>query len=241
MIHVGRVEPTWTSPTATCKPHWGVSPWVLCRYLWPVRTWSSRVSGWRRWVDTLQGTPPLPPASHSYSPARCRRVWSRRGGSPAGCRLWSPRCSRWRPPFWGTRWGRGAGLWRARPRRERKCSRTGWLRPSGRFQLQLGSYLRERERERVRQGRNEFCPFGWNILNAVWICTFEFFSTCDIEDAVVGAEGAVLSALTFPVDHDLHDLCAQWDVGGVDGQTGGGTAARLKVLAWDKPRRWIER
>lgn len=65
----------------------------------------------------------------------------------------------------------------------------------------------------------------------------EFVSTCDIEDGVVSGEGAVLPALAFPVDHDLHDLRPQRDVGGVDGHTGGGAVTCLVVLAWDKQRR----
>lgn len=59
----------------------------------------------------------------------------------------------------------------------------------------------------------------------------EFVSTCDVEDGVVSREGAVLPALTFLVDHNLHDLCPQRDVGGVDGQTGGGAVTCLVVLA----------
>jgi len=48
----------------------------------------------------------------------------------------------------------------------------------------------------------------------------ELVSTCDKEDCVVSGEGAVLPALTLPVDHDLHDLCSQRDFGGVDGHAG---------------------
>lgn len=61
-----------------------------------------------------------------------------------------------------------------------------------------------------------------------------FFSvpTGDVEDGVVGGERAVLPALPLPVDHDLHDLCPQGDVGGVDGHAGGGAVARLGVLTW---------
>lgn len=69
----------------------------------------------------------------------------------------------------------------------------------------------------------------------------EFDSTCDVEDTVVSGEGAVLPALTLPVDHDLHDLGAQRDVGGVDGHTGGGTVTRLIILTWNNQRRRTER
>lgn len=69
----------------------------------------------------------------------------------------------------------------------------------------------------------------------------EFDSTCDVEDTVVRGEGAVLPALTLPVDHDLHDLGAQGDVGGVDGHTGGGTVTRLIILTWNNQRRRTER
>lgn len=58
-------------------------------------------------------------------------------------------------------------------------------------------------------------------------------STCDVEDSVVSGEGAVLPALTFPVNHDLHDLCPQRDSSSVDGHTGGGAVTCLVVLAWD--------
>lgn len=60
-----------------------------------------------------------------------------------------------------------------------------------------------------------------------------FVPTCDVEDSVVGRQWAVLPALTLPVDHDLHDLCPQWDVGGIDGHAGGGAITRLRVLTWD--------
>lgn len=58
-------------------------------------------------------------------------------------------------------------------------------------------------------------------------------STCDVEDSVVSGEGAVLPALTFPVNHDLHDLCPQRDISSVDGHTGGGAVTCLVVLAWE--------
>lgn len=64
----------------------------------------------------------------------------------------------------------------------------------------------------------------------------ECVSTCDVEDGVVSCEGAVLPALAFPVDHDLHDLCPQGDVAGVDGHPGGGAVTGLVVLACDKQR-----
>lgn len=61
-----------------------------------------------------------------------------------------------------------------------------------------------------------------------------FVSTCDVENAVVSGKGAVLPALTFPVDHDLHDLCPHREGCGVEGQAGRGAITCLKVLAWNK-------
>lgn len=151
------------------------SDWMKSLYLWGLLTGSSTESGWQRWADTAQGTLPLLPASRSCSPACCRRVWSHRSVSPAGCHLGSPRCSQWRLRFWGSRWGHGAGLWKPRPHHERKHSQTGWPQPSGRCQLQLGSYLRER----VCKGRDKhiilkgspgvwICRFAWNMSNVAW-------------------------------------------------------------------------
>lgn len=67
-----------------------------------------------------------------------------------------------------------------------------------------------------------------------------FVPTCDVEDSVVGRKRAVLPALTLPVDHDLHDFSPQRDVGGIDGHTGGGAVARLRVLTWDTRTRQDE-
>lgn len=54
--------------------------------------------------------------------------------------------------------------------------------------------------------------------------------TGHVKDSVVGGEWAVLPALPLPVDHDLHHLCPQGEVSGVDGYAGGGAVARLRVL-----------
>lgn len=59
--------------------------------------------------------------------------------------------------------------------------------------------------------------------------------TCDVEDAVVGGEGAVLPALTLPVDHDLHHLSAHRDAAGVQGDAGGGAVTGLVVLTCNQP------
>lgn len=70
----------------------------------------------------------------------------------------------------------------------------------------------------------------------IWICTscLIFVSTCDVEHSIVSGEGTVLPLLTFPVYHNLHDLCPQRDVSSVDGYPRGGAVTCLVVLAWDK-------
>lgn len=138
----GFLATSWT-PLASPSPL--LCPPVSVRYLWEAAAWSSSESGWQQLADTRWGTLPPPPASHSCAPAGCKCVWSHRGVSPAGCHLWSPRCSRWRRQFWGSHWDRGAGLWRPRPHHERKHCQTGWPQPSGRCWQPQGSYLRERE------------------------------------------------------------------------------------------------
>lgn len=79
----------------------------------------------------------------------------------------------------------------------------------------------------LSDGRDERLARGFRLTDDAGWC---FVSTCDHVDGVGGGERDVLPALALPVDHDLHDLCPQGDVGGVDGHAGGRVVALLEVL-----------
>lgn len=208
----------------------------FCDCLWQNLRKCSTSGCWRV-ADIQLGTPPRPPASHSWPPAYCRRVWSCCGVLPADCHLESPRCSQRMRQFSGSRWDHGGGLWKPHPHHGWKYSQTGWLHLSERCRPPLESYLRDCI-WMIRKNYVLVCC--WLKHEDRWSCTSEHVSTCDKEDSVVSAEGAVLPTLAFPVDHDFHDLCPQRDVGGIEGHTGGRAIACLIILAWDKERRQME-
>lgn len=57
------------------------------------------------------------------------------------------------------------------------------------------------------------------------------WQTCYEEHSTVRRERAVLSALTFTINHHFHHTGSKCHVSGVQGQMGGGAITCLKILA----------